>query len=192
MAAAFHICAADPHGELIAELNRLRTDPATYAASLESRRQYYKGNLLSLPNRIPLQTNEGVRALDEAVRVLKACKPLPRITESQPLANAAANHVRDIGPKGLVSHEGSNRSLPATRIRKYAASMGATAEVISFGPKQPREVISGLLIDDGVPTRGHRAILLDPRFRLAGAACGPHATFGTVCVIDFVDRLIEK
>jgi uncharacterized protein YkwD len=40
------------------------------------------------------------------------------------------------------------------------------------------------VVDDGVKDRAHRKILLDPAFRYAGAACGPHRTFGTMCVID--------
>ena len=41
------------------------------------------------------------------------------------------------------------------------------------------------LIDDGVANRGHRKSLLDPRWRYVGIACGLHARYRTVCVMDF-------
>ena len=63
------------------------------------------------------------------------------------------------------------------------------AEVISFGPEDAASVIIDLVVDDGVRNRGHRKILLDPGYRVAGAACGPHKTFRVVCVIDFADTV---
>jgi uncharacterized protein YkwD len=62
---------------------------------------------------------------------------------------------------------------------------GSIGENISYGPDDGLEVVLQLIIDDGVPDRGHRANIFSPDFRLAGVACGPHPTFRTVCVIDF-------
>jgi hypothetical protein len=64
--------------------------------------------------------------------------------------------------------------------------------VISFGPEQPPAVVIDLVVDDGVPDRGHRKILLDDRLRFAGAACGPHTIYRTMCVIDLADTLTVR
>jgi hypothetical protein len=45
-------------------------------------------------------------------------------------------------------------------------------------------VVVSLLVDDGVHGRGHRHNLLDPAIRFAGAACGPHQRYRTMCVMD--------
>ena len=176
---------------IIAEVNELRSEPFGYAARMEERRPYYRGNVLLLPGMPALRTTEGVRALEEAIRVLRQTKPLPPLTPSDALSRAARDHVRDIGPKGLVTHEGRDGSSPSERVRRYAARIGRAGEVISFGPENARAVVFDLIVDDGVPDRGHRKILLDGKFRLAGVACGPHATYHTACVIDLADRLEE-
>lgn len=155
--------------ELIEELNRLRSDPAKYASFLEGRLKYYRGQIVRLPKQAPVQTKEGSKAVQEAIRVLRAQAPLSEVKNDDALARMAREHVRKAGPKGLVEH---------SRVPE------GVGEVISFGPERPRDVIIELLVDDGVRSRGHRKLLLDPAFRFAGAACGPHAIYQTMCVID--------
>jgi hypothetical protein len=43
----------------------------------------------------------------------------------------------------------------------------------------------GLLIDDGVPGRGHRANLFSTAYTLMGSGTAPHVTYGTETVIDY-------
>jgi hypothetical protein len=49
-----------------------------------------------------------------------------------------------------------------------------------------------LIVDQGVPNRGHRRIIFCPDFTVAGAARGPHARYGAMCVIDFAAGFAEK
>jgi uncharacterized protein YkwD len=66
--------------------------------------------------------------------------------------------------------------------------MNMVGETISFGPQDARTVIIDLVVDDGAPSRGHRQILLDDRFTVVGAACGPHTVYRYMCVLDFGRR----
>jgi uncharacterized protein YkwD len=177
-------CGAPSDHELIAELNALRSDPQKWVGHLEERRTWYDGAVIRQPGRTPIRTHEGVRAIDEAIAVLRALRPVRPLKFSAELANAARDHVRDIGPLGTVTHVGSDGSSTRTRVERYLRNARTLGETISFGPSEARAVLSELIVDDGVPGRGHRKILLDPAYRLAGAACGPHKLFGTVCVID--------
>src|SRR5690348_2938357 len=85
---------------LVQELNAIRANPAAYAdTKLEARRAYYRGKLLQLPGQTPYRTEEGVQALDEAIKALKSTSPLTLVKDSPALQNTAASHVKDIGPK---------------------------------------------------------------------------------------------
>ena len=176
---------------LLNELNLLRADPAAYAEKLAAWLPYFEDQFLVLPGRVALSTEEGPAAVEEAIAALRKARPLPEFAPSRALSYAAADHARDIGSKGIVAHEGSDGSQPRRRIRRYALPTGTTGEVISFGPSRPDFVVMTLLVDDGVRDRGHRKLLLDGRFRLAGVSCEPHTVYGTTCVIDVADMLSE-
>ncbi|HYE14039.1 MAG TPA: hypothetical protein VD968_06320, partial [Pyrinomonadaceae bacterium] len=63
--------------EVIRELNLARTRPADYAAHLEELRALFSGRELRRPGRVALVTEEGPAALEEAIRFLRAARPLP-------------------------------------------------------------------------------------------------------------------
>jgi hypothetical protein len=49
-------------------------------------------------------------------------------------------------------------------------------------------MVLDLIVDDGVPGRGHRSCLLDPGFDLAGAADAAHPVFGRAVAIELALR----
>ena len=65
------------------------------------------------------------------------------------------------------------------------------AENLAYGPERARDVVMGLIIDDGVPDRGHRRNIFDPRLRVIGVACGPHEVYGSMCVMDYAGEYTE-
>jgi uncharacterized protein YkwD len=65
-------------------------------------------------------------------------------------------------------------------------------EVINYGREKPRWVVMQLLIDDGVPDRGHRKAIFNPAFHTAGAATGPHAAYGEMTVVDLADGFMDN
>ena len=100
------------------------------------------------------------------------------------MSAGAADHVRDHGPRGSLGHAGRDQSTPASRISRYGRWFGVVSENIQYGrPAGAHDVVADLLVDDGVPDRGHRRNMLDPVVRVAGVACGPHVTYGQMCVI---------
>ena len=50
--------------------------------------------------------------------------------------------------------------------------------------KWSKQVVVGLLVDDGVPDRGHRFNIFDEDFTTIGVACDSHPRFDIVCVMD--------
>lgn len=170
---------------LLSEINLARTSPKTYAGFLRDRIKLYDGKVLRLPGEIPLRTQEGAGAVREAVRHLGKAKPVPALKWSAPLALAALDHARYLGRTGAMSHLGSKGEEPSDRAQRYGSKASLFGENISFGPSVARQVITDLLVDDGVKSRGHRRNMLSPDFTEVGAACGPHKRYGTVCVIAF-------
>jgi hypothetical protein len=169
---------------VVAELNYARTQPQVYAGLIQQWAAYFRGRMLMLPRTVAVMTNEGVPAVWEAVRDLKATKPMGALSEFAPLDLAADDLVRDEGPRGGRGHVGSDGSQPWDRMRRHANGLTGFGEANAYGPNDARSVVIGLLVDDGVPSRGHRHGLLNPIFRYAGVGYGRHTTFGVMCVID--------
>lgn len=176
---------------IIHELNLARENPGTYASFLEETRSSYSGNLRVLSGAVPLRTQEGVRAVEEAIKFLRNIQPQPPLAFSPGLCQAAADHCRDQAG-GATGHHGSDRSNPSTRIGRYGAWQGGWAENIAYGQRSAREIVIALIIDDGVRSRGHRKNIFNASYSVAGAASGPHARFGTVCDIDLAGSYVES
>jgi uncharacterized protein YkwD len=136
-------------------------------------------------------TDEGVAAVDEAIRILDRQRPLSPLTWSSGLASAAMELVRDGGTTGDIGHTGRRSGGMKERIERHGAWQGGLGENISYGYDDARLVVMQLIVDDGVPDRGHRKILLNDSFGTAGVACGPHAGYGSMCVIDFAGSFRE-
>ena len=66
------------------------------------------------------------------------------------------------------------------------------AENISAGEDEARAVVIQLIVDDGVPGRGHRTNLFNPDLHQAGAGSAPHREYRVVTVIDYADGFVER
>lgn len=173
------------------EINLARTDPKRYAVILKEARKHYSGKKLSLQGRI-FETVEGTAAVNEAITFLNSQNPLPPLEWSDFLRKAAADHVNDQGPTKSTGHSGTDRSTTKKRIERYATWSGSIGENINYSFTDPRWVVIQLIVDDGVPARGHRKNIFSFTFKKAGVACGPHAGFGSMCVIDFAQDVTKK
>lgn len=172
------------------EINLARTDPLRYAKIVQGARADYRGKILRLEGR-NIATKEGTAAVDEAIRFLRKQKPLPPLRWEEGLRRAATDLLNDQGPTKKTGHTGSDSSTPQARIERYGKWTRAIAENLNYGFTDARWVVMQLIIDDGVRDRGHRANIFNPAFDAAGAACGPHAGFGSMCVVDFAGGYTE-
>ena len=175
---------------VVQEMSDARVRPLAYARHLKDLRSAFEGTLWRLPGRVPLRTEEGVAALDEAIRFLETARPVGPLRFNEGLARAAKAHAQYLGSRGLLSHQGPDGSGPAGRLDRLGRWQSLVAENISTGEDDPRLVVVQLLVDDGVPSRGHRRNLFNPDLHQAGAGAAPHAQYGTVCVIDYADGFV--
>lgn len=181
-----HLLAAraqSAQGDVVDEMNFARQQPGAYAQSLI-------GDAKAL--RIAAAQDDDAGAFDEAVVFLKRQPPLPPLRSDEALARAALAHAEFQGPEGSIGHGGPNDESFDERLHRYGVWAGAMAENISYGFRDPREVVRQLIVDSGVPDRGHRENIFNPEFRVAGAACAPHKVYGSMCVIDFIDAPLRR
>jgi uncharacterized protein YkwD len=168
------------------ELNLARTKPAVYADILREHRKLYKGRSICFPGQsVRIVTNEGVSAVDEAIRFLDRQKPQPPLQFSEGLAEAAAELAEDQGQGSATGHTGRKSGSMIQRIERHGEWKAEIGENISYGYHDPRLVVIQLIVDDGIRSRGHRTNIFKPAFRRVGIACGPHAGYRFMCVMDF-------
>ena len=174
------------------EINRARTNPKGFASLLEQWKPYYDGTLLKFPGEIPIQTIEGWKAVDEAIRFLRSIQSMSPLTFYKGMSLGAWDHVKDLISSGRIGHTGSDGSQPWDRVSRYGTWKKPIGENISFGPNKAQPIVMGLIIDDGVSGRGHRKNIFNPLFRATGIACHEQAHYRTICVITFAGGYVEK
>jgi uncharacterized protein YkwD len=170
------------------ELTKIRMFPRDYAKYLRYLGTRFEGTLWRLKDHVPIRTEEGRAAVEEAAEFLETVKPIPgEVTFSEGLHAAAWEHMMDQGPTGQIGHVGASGSTFGQRIRRYGQPGSLIGEIINYGKEVPRMTVIQLVIDDGVPDRGHRRNIFNPDFHTAGSAIGPHREYGTMTVVDMAD-----
>jgi uncharacterized protein YkwD len=177
--------------ELVAEINAVRADPASYASVLSTWMQFYQGQRIVRPHKGSQDTEftaevtrEGLPALEEAMAVLRSTHHRSGLQLSTGLCRAARDHLLKQGEAGTIGHADPDGREPLARVKSYIPDVKMVGENLSYGRWTAKDVVFHELVDDGVPDRGHRKDLLDPRFELIGVACGNHRVYGIMCVID--------
>jgi uncharacterized protein YkwD len=178
--------------QVLEEINLARSAPHAYAGFLREFRGLYHGKYYLLPGSTTrMMTNEGTKAVDEAIKVLSRQKPLSPLAWSAGLAAAAAELAEEQGSSGGTGHTGRQSRGMQERIDRHGKWERSIAENIGYGPTDARSMVMQLIIDDGVPNRGHRKNTFSTAFDTAGVACGSHPQFGSMCVIDFAGGFRE-
>jgi uncharacterized protein YkwD len=168
--------------DVLHELNLARTQPQAYARALQE-----VANLSRASG-----AYDDPAAYSEAVAFLMRQPALPPLGADQALEGAALAHADYQGPQGGFGHEGGGEESLSDRLHHHGAYAMMMAEDISYGYRNPREVVLQLIVDAGVPSRGHRANIFNPAFREAGVACGPHRVYGAMCVVDFAGTMMRR
>jgi hypothetical protein len=171
---------------VLVELNRVRAHPQAYARELR-REQVAPA---SYGEQAGGMDQSDPDAVDDAVDFLMRQSPLPPLADNGRLAAAARTFAARQGATGAVGH-GPAGSLGA-RLQSQGLYAGMEGESISYGQRTPHDVVRQLIVDAGVPSRGHRKDLLSGGFQAAGVGCGGHAEWGSMCVIDLAGAIVRR
>jgi len=169
---------------IIFEMNKVRSNPQAYAEYIKEEKQYYDGLLIRKEGQVPIRTQEGIKALDECIAFLEKAEPVGLLIPNEDVTKASLDHARDLSRTGATGHKGSNGSMPQDRINRYSDRIGI-GENLSFGYNEAFEIVCQLLVDDGVPTRGHRDNIMDAEYTVCGVAVDTHPEYNYLCVINY-------
>jgi uncharacterized protein YkwD len=149
---------------VLEEINWVRAHPGEYAEQLRD--------------------GPETRATDEAIDFLQRRAPAAPLQFNDRLRLSAADHATDEGQHGAFTHTGSDGSSAGERMHRAGVWAGMLAEEMSAGESSAADVVRQLIIDEDVPSRGHRNDLMDPFLKQAGVGCASHRVYGVICVID--------
>ncbi len=178
--------------EVILELNKVRSNPKRFAEEyMEELQTAFSGKLYTYPGQEPVMSKEGRQPLMECIRVLENTAPMPILKPAEGLTKASRILVND-QQSGGIGHITRNGLTPRERIEKCGEWNICLSENIDYGSFEARQIVIALLIDDGVPDRGHRKNILNPCFQFAGVAVGKHPKYRIMCVMDFAGEYKTK
>lgn len=74
----------------------------------------------------------------------------------------------------MTGHEGSDGTTTYARLDEFSDVQGHFGVSQAYGQKTALDVILKLLIDDGVPSRGHRLNILNKELKDIGSYSSTH------------------
>lgn len=160
--------------EVLAEINRARQSPADYADTLREVFGNMDASGVYSRGARRVATSEGRAAVDEALRFLSAATPLPPLRMATCLNLAAARHAKAKGSTGNYGHLGATGRNPSERASFLASRPVGCSENIAYAYEDVAEMVAALIVDDAVPSRGHRNNIFDPRMKSFGSGRAAH------------------
>jgi uncharacterized protein YkwD len=179
--------------DLVLALNMVRRNPSAFAREIvEPMLAMYQGNILRMPgDGVGVITQEGAVPVRELTTFLRTAVPMRLLTPSVGLSRTARDLAVDQAASGAVGHQGSDGSMPEDRAHRHGAWILGVAETVDYGQDDGFLSAIDLLVDDGVPSRGHRKIIMEPDLETAGVAVGPHPRYRAMAVVDYAGHFFD-
>jgi hypothetical protein len=164
---ATNIASSSVEPEILSEINRVRTNPQSYALWLETQKQYYDQIWLKLPGEKPVRAHRLEKAIDEAIAVLKKQQPLPPLNASE------------------------QTKVTANQELENFATGNNNIQDISYGKITPKGIVMSLVVDELFPDRRRRKSLLSPDAKDTGVVCKNDPRYDKVCAIAYSDSVVD-
>ena len=118
------------------------------------------------------KSNEYYQGLVRELRSRSALDPLKPSAELKASASCFASAQ---GQTSRTGHDRSRTGCPELN----------TGENCDYGMRTGRDIVMHLLVDEGVPSLGHRENILNPSYRTIGVGHAPHRRYGKMTVQQF-------
>jgi uncharacterized protein YkwD len=152
--------------EIIYILNMARVNPALFLETIIK-------NYPAFSEQPELANSSYYKSL---LTFLQQQKPLPLLYPDERLFESARCHAISAGKEGYAGHD---------RISQQCKGQeNFLGECCFYGSSDPLEIIIDLMIDEDVPSLGHRTILFK-NFTKIGVSLQPHKKYRWNAVLDF-------
>lgn len=177
---------SDLEKDILLATNMARTNPSKFSDDfIQPLLNFFeKDSNIQIVNGLRYTTEEGKDVINETIKFLKNQSPLKALEYRVGIRMSALDHVKDQGKTELTGHTGSDGSNSADRISRYGKWSITAGENIDYGNNNGLDVITALIIDDGVKSRGHRTNIFNSNYNFVGIACGSHLKYKIMCVQD--------
>ncbi|MFK7809539.1 MAG: LysM peptidoglycan-binding domain-containing protein [Saprospiraceae bacterium] len=153
--------------DMLTEINLLRSNPSAYISYVDT----YVANEKASGG-FPIDMS----VVNELKGELRKLGKLSQLAPKECVYTAAVKHGQDCLKMNSLDHVGSDKKWPWDRILRECPDLKYGTENLVGGPDNVRESVIVLLIDEGIPSRGHRKALLNPEWKYA--ACHKVGTVG--------------
>lgn len=173
---------------VVEEHNNLRRDPKSYVSLLNRAMTYFRrNNVLHYIGETPFKTKEGKPGVQDAIRFIEKCSPVPELKASHELSLAAKDYLADIQKDESAELE----TRCYERIEKFCEWDISCSQNLSFGLVKGENILTNLIINDGDGMKYSRQNLFDPELRYIGVAAGPSRLY-EVCVVIYYASRVRK
>ncbi len=142
--------------KMVDEINLMRSNPPGYVQYVEEYLEDFKKSGWG-GDQIAREEATG----QELIKELKKMSPLSILQPHQELYNVCITHGKDALQKGSLDHNDSKGRSPYDHIISNTELTDGT-ENLAGGMNSVRKTVIMLLIDTGIPNRGHRKALVNP------------------------------
>ena len=149
--------------QMIDEINLLRKDPKGYVKHVEEYINQVKNDAML----DAAYKAEEISTAKELIQELKNLNPLPILEPHQGLHRVGMTHGKDVQKQGMIGHKGSDGSWPWDRVKRDTELSDGNENLVAGGTTV-KESLMILLVDSGIPGRGHRKTLLEPKWTQCG------------------------
>jgi len=172
---------------VVLEMNMVRSNPKQYGELyIKPKLSKFDGMQFDLGDNHWLLTNEGTKAVVECIKVLNEAKPCDLVYPNKKLRTMSKYHADLQGETEQTGHDTPAGETLNQRIKRLKIPYYCYAENIIYGHNSARDIVVGFLVDDGVPSRGHRITIINNFYNKIGVYFGVHKKYKCMCVIDFV------
>ncbi len=147
--------------EVIYILNLVRSYPQQFASTVLKNYPHYANSLY----------------YQSLMDTLQKLNPVNLLIPNKNCYESAECHASSSGSKGYVGHD--RQTDECKKARSY------NGECCDYGRSNALEIVVELLIDEDVPSLGHRSICLS-NYKGVGVSIQPHTRYGENAVLDFV------
>lgn len=145
---------------MVDEINLIRQDPTGYVKIVNeyiAQMEKDKAEGIGFSN-----VDDEIATAHELIAELNNTPKLSFLEPHQGIYNAAVSHGNEGKAKGSLDHQGSDGKWPWDRVKAAAPECSDGNENLVGGSSDVRQSVMMLLVDSGLPGRGHRKTILNP------------------------------